>query len=282
MKVKVFAKLNLSLNVFGRSGEFHRLDSIVCSVDIFDVVEVTMRADNQITVRGTDDIPLAQNTAFRAAVAFQQTFGVGGCDISIEKHIPFGAGVGGSSADAAAVLRCLCALNNVDVGCEKVKEICSRVGSDVSFMFFGGLARMTGKGDDLRFLPFAETYFALTTFPVAISTKAAFEKCDEIGADDCDNDLMEKYLTGGKIQSALAMCCNGLQPAVRAISSHAERYLQFCNENGLHCSMTGSGSAYFSPCTSRERAISVCNLLRENGFDAIVCKTVAHGVEVTE
>lgn len=283
MKVKVFAKLNLSLNVGKRQGEYHLLDSVVCSADIFDVVDVRLRDDREIAVRGTADVALAENTAYRAASAFMQTFDVCGCDIKIEKHIPKGAGLGGSSADAAAVVYCLCALHGVDVCCREVKEICARVGSDVNFMFVGGIARMTGKGDDLQFLPFEKVYFAVTTFPVEMSTKTVFAKYDEFCAKNaCDNDKMAQCIANGETECALSMCSNGLQTAVAALNSYAENYLQFCRQQGFRCTMTGSGSAFFVPCKTAEEAISVCKTLNENGYSTTVCQTLPYGIEKFE
>ena len=71
MKVKVYAKLNLTLNVFPKVGNFHPLDSVVTSVNIFDVVEVTPRKDKKVKIKGF--LPTAENIAYKTAVAFVKT-----------------------------------------------------------------------------------------------------------------------------------------------------------------------------------------------------------------
>ena len=98
VKVKVFAKLNLTLNVGEKRGEFHPIDSVSTSVDICDVVEVVPRTDSQVNVYGVDNVEQERNTAYKAAVAFRHAFAsktLPGVDIFIKKGILFGAGLGG-------------------------------------------------------------------------------------------------------------------------------------------------------------------------------------------
>ena len=104
MKLHAYAKLNLTLNVYGGDGKFHELDSIVTSVDVFDTVIVTPRADDIVTVTGVDGELPQDNTAWKTAKAFVDSVGTHGVDIVVQKGIPFGAGMGGSSADASAGL----------------------------------------------------------------------------------------------------------------------------------------------------------------------------------
>mgnify|MGYP001623753385 FL=1 len=107
-KVRSWAKLNLSLNISGVSGGYHLLDSVVCSVDICDTVCAKARSDALVNVYmhglGSENIPPEKNNAVRAGEAFVAAFGTRGADIDIYKDIPLGAGLGGSSADAAGVL----------------------------------------------------------------------------------------------------------------------------------------------------------------------------------
>jgi len=107
VKITAFAKVNLSLNIEGRADGLHKLDSVMMSVDCFDTVTVTERADEKITVAFDDPtIDPVRNTAYKAAAAVCGKLHRG-ADISVQKGIPVGAGLGGSSADGAAVLRAL-------------------------------------------------------------------------------------------------------------------------------------------------------------------------------
>ena len=293
MKVKVFAKLNLSLNVKARQGEFHPIDSIVTSVDIFDVVTVTLRQDESISVVCNNvDIPTLQNSAYRAAVEFQKEFGTRGCSINILKNIPIGAGLGGSSADAAAVVYCLCALCDVSLSDERVSALCARIGSDVNFMLRGGFAQMTGKGDDVEYFALHKPlYFALTTFKQQMNTKDVYAAFDSLPTSEdglTDNRRLLYALTSNALDKSTRFIVkptlkfsNMLQPAALSLSAYAETYLEFCATNRLSCTMTGSGSAFFVAFHSQKQAKDATKLLNSQGFDTRVCKTVPQGIQQT-
>lgn len=284
MKVKVYAKLNLSLNVYPVRGAFHPIDSVVTSVDVFDAVSVVPTKENGISVTCNADIPSMQNSAYCAAVAFRKTFETGGYAIDIKKGIPMGAGMGGSSADAAAVVYCLCKLNNVPLDSPRVHEICADIGSDVNFMLRGGFARMTGKGDDVQWLSLhAPLYFALTTFSTQISTGqvySAFDNLPQKKADFCNTRLLLSALTSGVVQyDALFAFSNMLQPAACSISDWAQEYLDFCAGHKISCTMTGSGSAFFVPFNTKSEATAFTKWLNCHGFTTQVCRTVPHGIK---
>ncbi len=280
MKVKVAAKLNLSLNVNPIVNGMHPLDSVAVSVDLFDEVEVVLRKDSVISVRGVASVKEENNSAYRAASEFCRVFG-GGCDITIKKGIPEGAGLGGSSADAAAAAYCLSRLNGVDSDCGKIAEICAAAGSDVNFMLTGGLGRMTGRGEITEFFPFDGTlYFVLTLFPHIMSTAEVFRRFDFLPqtAPLSDNDALLRSLLGGDISSAKLNLGNFLTAAVRDISDYAESYLSFCRSHRLRTVMTGSGSAFFVLCVNGEEAENVCTLLQNAGYCCSVRKSLSRSV----
>lgn len=285
MKVKVFAKLNLTLNVGAKQGEFHPIDSVVTSVDLFDVVEVTSRPDSAVTVTGMDNVGVEQNTAYKAAEAFVALFGTNGVDICVRKGIPFASGLGGSSADAAAVVYCMCELYGVDARSAAIHNLCARLGSDINFMLFGGLARLRGKGDDIVFYDVAmPLYFALTTFEVAMSSKSVYDAFDRLAnlpsdiLDSASSQMLDTLQTGN-VSDLLPLMGNDLQRATNALSNYAEQYLQFARANGLSCNMTGSGSAYYVVCGSQTEAQDVAKLLTSNGFVTVACKSVPKGID---
>lgn len=285
MKVKVCAKLNLTLNVLGKLDGFHSIDSVATSVDVFDVVEVVPRADRRVTVSGLDRVSTLQNTAYRAACAFIERFGskqpLSGVDIVIEKGIPMGAGMGGSSADAAAVIYALCALFNVDVGSPDVHALCAELGSDVNYMLRGGLARLRGKGDDVECVKLGGTlYFALTTFSTSMSTAEVYSQYDKLNVIQAhaDNGALMDELRRGVLNGVLKRFNNHLQAAAASLSDYACDYLQLCKRQGLTPNMTGSGSAYYVAFASEQSAVNACNLLNAHGFATVLCRSVPHGI----
>lgn len=289
MKVKVFAKLNLSLNVFPKVGDFHPIDSIAVSIGLWDDVCVIAAKTKAVTLRGCKEILLERNSAYKAACAFVQRFDTNGCDILIKKHIPKGCGLGGSSADAAAVVACMCRLYNVDKNSLEVAELCARLGSDVNFMLHGGMSRMRGKGDDLEFLAnYPRLYFALTMFDSPLSTAQVYSRFDQLesGGALCDNDLLSSLLQQEQTKQALPMFSNGLQPAAESLlpektAAEVARYKKVCASRGFLPHMTGSGSAYFVAFATKEEADFATKLLKAEKFDTRSVSYVAWGVETS-
>ena len=281
MKVKVYAKLKLTLNVTGRRNGFHDIDSLAVSVDIYDEIQASPRSDRAVTVRGMPSVNNADNSAYKAASAFVRAFGSCGADITVNKGIPFAAGMGGSSADVAAVVYCMCKLYGVDISSRKVYDLCAALGSDVNYMLRGGLGRLRGKGDDVEFYRLARPlYFALTTFGVGISSKEAYSAFDllPVRQPPADNGKLLNMLTNGEA-NAVKLFNNHLQGASASLSDYAREYLGFIAEHGLSANMTGSGSAYYAAFDDKTQADKTAELLSAKGYDTVVCKTVDNGIE---
>ena len=278
MKVKVYAKLNLTLNVFPKEGNFHPIDSVVTSVNIWDVVEVKPRKDKRVKIKGF--MPTPENIAYKTAMSFVDQFDTLGVDICIKKGIPVGAGMGGSSADSAGVIYCMCKLFGVDIDSPQIANLCATLGSDISFMLKGGIARMQGKGDDVTFgdSPL-DLHFVLTTFTQSMSTADvynAFDALPEQRKTDCEK--LFNFLCDGNL--AVELQNNNLQPACQSLSSYAQSYIQCARDLGYTPNMTGSGSAYYIWCNSQEEAEQVASALKQKGFNCSVVQSVPVGVEV--
>ena len=152
LKIKAAAKINLSLSVTGRREDgYHNIDTVMQSVSLYDVLTV-IKAD-KITVE-CGEMSGEKNIAFKAArLFFEHIETDGGAFIQIEKNIPEEAGLGGGSADAAAVLAGLDRIYNTGLSYETLKALAVRLGADVPFMLRGGTARATGIGEVLEPLP---------------------------------------------------------------------------------------------------------------------------------
>ncbi len=278
MKAKVYAKLNLTLNVFPKVGNFHPIDSVVTSVSLFDVVEVKPRKDKKVKVKGF--MPTPDNIAYKTAMAFVAQFDTFGVDIAIKKGIPIGAGMGGSSADSAGVIYCMCKLFGVDMQSEQVATLCASLGSDISFMLRGGIARMQGKGDDVTFgeCPI-DLHFVLTCFSDSMSTAEVYSAFDSLPEQPkTDSEKLFNLLCDGNFATNLQN--NNLQPACQSLSSYAQSYLQCARDLGYKPNMTGSGSAYYIWCESALDAQQATSALKQKGFNCLVVQSVPVGVEV--
>ncbi len=155
-KIKSYAKINLTLDIVGEANGYHLLDSFVASLDLYDLVVVRKRKDKLISVTmrgmGSEGISPEENNAAKAGEAFVERFGTSGANIAVYKNIPLGAGLGGSSADAAGVLNGMAKLYGISDS-EALGALADRLGSDTRYMLKGGFCRMQGRGEKLFPLP---------------------------------------------------------------------------------------------------------------------------------
>ena len=216
-KVKSYAKVNLSLNVTGAAGGYHLIDSVLASIDIYDTVCVKPRGDRLVNVYmhglGSENILPERNNAVRAGEAFVSAFSTKGADIEIYKDIPMGAGLGGSSADAAGVLNAMAALYKV-TDRAALKGLADALGSDTGYMLGGGFARVAGRGERVFPIPAKERYHLLLLLPKSgVDTAACYKKYDE-APDEKRNDA--ETCASGLVSGDFQMLCRGVYNALGA------------------------------------------------------------------
>jgi 4-diphosphocytidyl-2-C-methyl-D-erythritol kinase len=178
-------KTNLFLRVLAREASgFHQIETLFCRLALSD--DVVVRVDvprDALEVDGPDSVPRdigpeSLNLAWRALEAYRQTAGwPARAEIRIAKRIPAGGGLGGGSADAGAVLRCLDALATFPIGPERLLALAASLGSDVPFLTqaISPLALAWGRGDRLLMLPPLPSRPAfLATFPFGVPTGDAY------------------------------------------------------------------------------------------------------------
>ena len=181
MRLLAPAKVNLLLRVLRRRPDgFHDLDTLFQAVDLCDEVVVGRGGVGvALSVEGPDLGPLEENLAYRAACAYLEAEGAAaplGVRVRLRKRIPTGAGLGGGSSDAAAVLRCLDRLRTRPLPRRRLVEIGASLGSDVPF-FLGGSALARGRGRGGRLVARAALppgHLVLVLPPVHVATGAAY------------------------------------------------------------------------------------------------------------
>lgn len=257
-KIKSCAKLNLSLNIAGTSGGYHLLDSVVTAIDVYDTVYAKPRGDKLINVymhgMGSEGIPPEKNNAVKAGEAFVRAFGTGGADIDIYKDIPMGAGLGGSSADAAGVLNALAKLYKIGDR-TALKEIADAHGSDTGYMLNGGTARISGRGDRVEQLPSPPTLHFLLFLPrTPVSTAECFAEYD--AAPDplrAESARMTRAIRERNFAEIAQNVYNALQaPACRLNAETAQALEAAKSFSPAAAAVTGSGSAVFALFESEE------------------------------
>lgn len=185
---RAYAKINLYLDVTGRRPDgFHTLRSVMQTVGLSDSVAVDVMPAREpsvtLTVRGRYRVPVGEgNLAHRAATLYMRKAAMPfRVHITIDKRIPVAAGLGGGSADAAAVLRALNRASYNRLGEGRLAELSAALGSDVPFCLFGHTRLCEGRGEVMRALP-APPPLPLVIAPSGerVSTPSAFAALDDL------------------------------------------------------------------------------------------------------
>ena len=267
-----FAKINLTLDVLGkREDGYHNLRSVMQTISIRDDVEIDVDTGKPWELTCTmDGIPNdSRNLAWKAAEVFYSATGLtcDGLSIRIAKRIPTQAGLGGGSADAAAVLRALNKHYGMPLSILALAELGAQVGSDVPFCTLCGTAMVEGRGERLRQLPdIPDCFFVVCKPDFSASTPELYKKLDEtVIARRPDNQAMESALLAGDLQKVAENIWNVFDPVVT--QDHLEmNYIKsiFNTYGAVGYQMTGSGSAVFGIVTDFEYAAVICNMLKDN------------------
>ncbi len=162
------AKLNLTLEILAKRGDgYHEVASIMQTLELADTLAI-QRSDSLELTCSVPALDNPQNIAFRAAELLLDQTGVNqGAHIHIEKRIPVAAGLGGGSADAAAVLVGLNKLWDLRLSPDSLRRLGARLGSDVPFLIEGGTAAVLGRGDLVRHLPTPHLPWIVIAIPKA-------------------------------------------------------------------------------------------------------------------
>jgi 4-diphosphocytidyl-2-C-methyl-D-erythritol kinase len=280
IKLLAYAKLNLALDVLGKRDDgYHNLDSVMQSISLYDVVTIK-KADGIYVSMDKAFCAPEKNTAYIAAQLFMQKTGALGADITIEKNIPGESGLGGSSADAAAVLIGLNALYDSRLSIEALIKIGRQVGADVPFALIGGTARARGIGDELTQLKLSKPlYFAVVKPHQGVSTAKAFAQYTKtepvrietvmFAVQKGDIDMFNTYS-----RNALGMAALRIAPQMMSAASALAKFGK--------AFMSGSGSSMFVMFETAQQAKEAAQQIIGDFELCGAYESVACGVQITE
>ncbi len=277
-----FAKINLTLDVLGkREDGYHDLETIMQTISMRDDIEIDVGTGKPWVLKcEKEGVPCdSRNLAWKAAEVYCQATGkdLGGIEIRITKRIPSQAGLGGGSADAAAVLRALNRHFGEPLSIGALAELGGEIGSDVPFCVIGGTCMCEGRGDRLRKLPnMPECVLVVCKPEFGVSTPELYKKIDTVAIPHRpDNKAMEVALLEGDLEKVAANVYNVFDPLVTDEHLEMNYIKSVMNSYGaLGFQMTGSGSAIFGIMPSFEYAAVVCNMLKENYPDIFLSMPV--------
>lgn len=235
------AKLNLFLHVVGKRADgYHLLQSIFVPIDWQDTLHLERRDDGALQRHDLSTALPADDLCLRAARLLQAASGCTlGADISIDKQIPSGAGMGGGSSDAATVLIGLNRLWGLDWTAAQLMPLALQLGADVPFFLGTGPAWVEGIGEQLTPIDVPATRFAVLKPPASLPTQAIFE-----------SPLLRRSesiaIVAGSSVDAWRLFKNDMQDAASEQAPQVLEALQLLQNLFGNSRMTGSGSAVFS------------------------------------
>ena len=284
INLKANAKINFCLDIIGvRQDGYHLIESVMQSIDLCDNVSISKTCSNVVEL-DCDGIEIAseKNTAYKAAVAFLEEAGLDGVGvkIKIKKNIPERAGMGGASADAAAVLVGLNRLFKTEFSEQKLCEIGAKIGADVPFCIMGGTMLVRGIGEVLTQLETcADCYIVVVKGNEGVSTKEAYEAIDS--AQNLPGVNTEKVITAiskgnfdelkGKLVNVFEECTD-----IKEVKEIVARLKAL---GAIDAAMTGSGSAVFGIFTDKAKAKACVSALKNEYPFACLSRPAHSGVE---
>lgn len=269
IKLKANAKINLSLKIIGqRPDGYHNIQSEMQSISLYDEIILSEAPSGINVICDEPQIPIGpQNIAYKAAQQLlKEIKSIRGLTIEISKNIPSGAGLGGGSADAAAVLWGINEMQGRPVSEENLLAVAGEIGADVPFCLIGGRAEATGKGENLKKLnPLPEFCVVVVKPDFEVSTAWAYAQWDNLKnkpSPQSDNDF--EAVVGTKY------------PQIMEIKN------KLLTLGCYKAQMSGSGSAVFGLIRDRSAGMQVVRQIKDLYPRVLICHSINKGIFLTK
>ena len=282
------AKINLYLGVHTERDDrgYHKVDSLMAAVGLADIVTVAPAQELTVQTVPASDFPLQKNTAYRAAAAMAERYGrEANVCVTIEKHIPLCAGLGGPSTDAAAVIVALAELWGVDRSDSALDDIARGIGADVPFFLHASPAFYVGGGDVL-----ATEYPALPATPVvlvkpreaSVSTIEAYRRFDENPVPADKPGAIASALRAGDAETAYTLIHNNLGVISAQMEPQIQTVLDWlrAQDGTIAVDVCGSGACSFAICDTAATASNLAASARQNGWWACATELIYDTVRI--
>lgn len=273
LKASVPAKINLWLEVIRkREDGYHDISSLMLPVSVFDHVSIEVRPGGGRIAIACDEpeIPSDErNLAWRAADLYMRSSGKkAGVDIRIEKHIPWGAGLGGGSSDAAGVLVALNSFFENAVPSDELARLALSIGADVPFFLHSRPALATGVGEKLEFAQVRANYpLVLIKPPVILATGWVYQSLaltKSAAQISIDRLSVDPWQLSGVIENDLEPVSAGRYPVIGRLKQW------LIDQGALGASMSGSGPTVFGIFRTGQTARDAAVMARKNWPDCWV------------
>jgi 4-diphosphocytidyl-2-C-methyl-D-erythritol kinase len=267
LRVRAYAKINLSLEVVGKRPDgFHDLVSVMQTISVAD--SLAIRAGSRISLICSDpDLSGPANLVERAARALQVRCGTeSGCEIQLEKRIPVAAGLGGGSSDAAATLAALTRLWDLPAGCAELIDLATELGSDVPFFLFGGTALVEGRGERISPLPPPDSAWYLLVKPsIRVSTASVYSALPR--AAWTDGGASRQLAASIRAHQRAAFALNALQQPLFDLHPQARACFERVRARAPGpVIVSGSGPTVVAMVETRQEAHTLARALEPLGY----------------
>lgn len=283
MQIEAYAKINWSLAVVGlREDGYHLLDMLMQRISLRDTLEIKARKDSSVLleIHGKTGLKADQhNLIYKAATLLKKESGYQkGAEIRLTKRIPMGAGLGGGSADAAAVFKALNQLWGLGLSQDELERLGLRLGADIPFCLRGGFARVGGIGEKIESQKGALNYWlVIIKAGPGLQTREVFTCFDRmppqnpleierlIPALKQKNWTGIKTLSGNHLEGVSSSLCAGIPQALKQLKAYGAQ----------HAMMTGSGSAVFGVFSSHSIASHAARALKRRYRECYLVSTLS-------
>jgi 4-diphosphocytidyl-2-C-methyl-D-erythritol kinase len=252
-RVRALAKINLDLRVLSkREDGFHELRTIFQTISLADTIELSFTPSRRTEISLDDELGIADNLVARAArLAMEAMRATGRIEMRLKKRIPMGAGLGGGSSDAAAVLLALPALAGKSLDLPQLCSIAAQLGSDVPFFLLGGAAVGIGRGTELFPLPDGPACRGVVVAPdIHVNTAQAYRDLSSRLGPNLTTELQQNKMVSFQSvawdRSSVTSGRNDFEAVV--FEQHAKLKVlkkRLASAGANPAMMTGSGSALF-------------------------------------
>ena len=242
MTEKAYAKTNLTLEIVGKNEHFHMLESIVVPINLYDTLTFFLGDEDEVI----SNVEIKDNNILKTIKLFKETYHINECvKVILDKQIPIGGGLGGSSADISATLRGLNKLFKLNKPLKELEILANKLGSDTLFCLYNKRSFIYGRGDYINLYESKNKLSFLLILPkISLLTKDVFksysllkEKPKYVGFEKyLKNDVMEFIINNSKNDL--------LYPALSLNNEFSKLYNELKN-SGLNIHMSGSGPSLF-------------------------------------
>ena len=270
---KAYAKINLGLDVIRKRPDgYHDVKMVMQTVDLYDVLLVSKKEEDTITISTQrEDIPVNEdNLIYKAVKLMKEVYGFpGGVHVELVKNIPIAAGMAGGSTDAAAAMRAINDLFELNRPAKELESHAVKIGADVPYCIQGGTVLSEGIGELLTVLPNAPQCILLIAKPdIMVSTKYVYENLNLPNIQKHpDIDAIVKAIKEGNVEGMIEPMDNVLASVTEEKYGIIKEIKQTMEKNGaIKALMSGSGPTVFGIFETMVQAATAFDAIKEKGM----------------